>query len=340
MYDLPVNRESTTDLTVADPRAEAALRWAAERINGPMRGFAPASADASFRRYFRLTTDSGSVIVMDAPVQQEDSRPFVHVAGLMRDAGLRVPEILAVDLEQGFLLLSDLGTATYLDVMTIGNAGEYFARARRALLQWQRATRSGALPDYDAALLDRETALFGDWYLKQHLGVTLTPDERDALARASALLRDRALAQPRVFVHRDYMPRNLMDHGEEPGVLDFQDAVLGPAAYDIVSLYRDAFASWPAELVRDGLCAWHAEAVAAGIVLPARDAFLADADWMGLQRHLKVLGIFARLSLRDGKPKYVADTPRFVRYVMEVAPRYPELRDLVQLFERHVLPAL
>lgn len=328
------------DSLAADPRAMAALQWALGWLGTPAEQFAPASADASFRRYFRLTTTDATLIVMDAPVELEDSRPFVRVAGLMRDAGLRVPDVLAADLQQGFLLLGDLGRQTYLDVMTADNAPHRFALARAALLRWQQATRPGVLPPYDGALLDRELALFGDWYLGQHLGVSLSATEAEALAESCTALRERALAQPQVYVHRDFMPRNLMDNGDgEPGVLDFQDAVLGPASYDIVSLYRDAFASWPEALVHDGLCAWHAEATAAGIALPPRDAFLVDADWMGLQRHLKVLGIFARLSLRDGKAKYLADTPRFVRYVMAVAPRYPELRGLVDIFERHVLPA-
>lgn len=322
-----------------DARSIAAVRWAAAQGRGVLEAAAPASADASFRRYFRIYLDGCSYIVMDAPPEQEDSRPFVKIALLMREAGLRVPEVHAADLGQGFLLLSDLGTRTYLDVMDAGNAAEYFGRARAALLRWQLATRPGALPDYSEALLLRETGLFAEWYLGRHLGVTLEADEAAALAEVERRLAARALAQPQIFVHRDFMPRNLMDGDEQAGVLDFQDAVLGPVSYDVISLYRDAFASWPAELVREEIERYYDAARAAGIPVPEQRAdFLADCDWMGLQRHLKVLGIFARLSLRDGKPKYLADTPRFVDYVMQVAPHYPELQPLAALMERHVLP--
>lgn len=322
-----------------DARAVAAVRWAAAQGRGVLETAASASADASFRRYFRIHLDGRSYIVMDAPPEQEDSRPFIKIALLMSEAGLRVPEVHAADLGQGFLLLSDLGTRTYLEVMDAGNAAEYFGRARAALLRWQLATRPGVLPDYSEALLLRETGLFAEWYLGRHLGATLEADEAAALAEVERRLAARALAQPQVFVHRDFMPRNLMDGDEQAGVLDFQDAVLGPVSYDVISLYRDAFASWPADLVHDELGRYHDAARAAGIPVPERrEDFLADCDWMGLQRHLKVLGIFARLSLRDGKPKYLADTPRFVDYVMQVAPRYPELQPLAALMERHVLP--
>ena len=324
-----------------DARSIAAVRWAAAQGRGVLEAAAPASADASFRRYFRIYLDGCSYIVMDAPPEQEDSRPFIKIALLMREAGLRVPEVHAADLGQGFLLLGDLGTRTYLEVMNAGNAGAYFGRARAALLRWQAATRPGALPDYSEALLRRESGLFAEWYLGRHLSVTLEAEEAAALAEVERLLARRALAQPQVFVHRDFMPRNLMDGDEQAGVLDFQDAVLGPVSYDAISLYRDAFASWPAELVEEELARYHEQARAAGIPVPeARADFFADCDWMGLQRHLKVLGIFARLGLRDGKRKYLEDTPRFVDYVMQVAPRYRELQPLAALMARRVLPRL
>ncbi|MHA7835472.1 MAG: aminoglycoside phosphotransferase family protein, partial [Algiphilus sp.] len=283
-----------------------------------------------------------SRIVMDAPPAQEDSKPFLQVAELMRQAGLRVPVVHAADLAQGFLLLSDLGTRTFLDVMTVENAADYFARAQAALLQWQGATRSGVLPAYSGALLARELSLFGEWYLGRHLRLALDAEEAQALQEVEHALVERALAQGQVYVHRDFMPRNLMDgDAEGAGVLDFQDAVVGPVSYDIISLYRDAFASWPDAMVQDGLAQYYEAARGAALPVPStREAFIADCDWMGLQRHLKVLGIFARLTLRDGKPKYLADTPRFVRYVMAVAPRYPELLPLARIMERHVLPRL
>lgn len=326
---------------VLDPRAVAARDWAAVHLGRQPAAFAPASADASFRRYFRLTEPGGrTLIVMDAPPRYEDSRPFIAVAAEMRAAGLHVPEVLASDLEQGFLLLSDLGRQTFLDVLDPGNADELFSAAVDALLRWQRASRPGVLPVYDDALLRRELALFPEWYLGRHLAVRLDADERAALAGVEDALVARALAQPRVFVHRDYMPRNLMLATPNPGVLDFQDAVEGPLAYDVISLFRDAFMSWPAERVEAWLRDYHARAVDAGLPVPPLATFIVDCHWIGLQRHLKILGIFARLTYRDGKPKYIADTPRFVAYVMAVAGLYPELRGLARLFERHVLPRL
>ena len=322
-----------------DLRAVAAREWAAGRIAMPVARFEPASADASFRRYFRLTDVGGrTLIVMDAPPQYEDCRPFVSIAAQMRGAGLHVPEVLASDLSQGFLLLGDLGRQTFLDVLEPHNADALFEAAIDALLLWQRASRPGELPAYDAALLQREMALFPEWYLGRHLAVRLSKAENEALDAVRLALVERALAQPQVYVHRDYMPRNLMLSAPNPGVLDFQDAVEGPLAYDVISLFRDAFMSWPAERVDGWLRLYHQRASDAGLPVPPLETFLVDCDWIGLQRHLKVLGIFARLTYRDGKPKYLADTPRFVAYVMAVAPRYPQLKPLAEIFERHVLP--
>jgi len=334
---------------LSDPRAEQARDWALAQLRLPDGTFAPASADASFRRYFRLKegrlNEGGrSWIVMDAPPPQEDCRPFVAVARLLRSWGLHAPEIVAEDLERGFLLLSDLGTHTFLQALTPANAEGLYGDAVAALLQMQsRALAEPAatqfLPAYDAALLWREVRLFSEWYLPKHLQVTLTGAEANELERAMGLLVKSALAQPRCFVHRDYMPRNLMVSQPNPGILDFQDAVVGPISYDAVCLFKDAFLSWPAEFVHAGLRRYWDGARAAQLPVPgAFGEFWRQAEWMGLQRHLKVLGIFARLTHRDGKPHYVADTPRFVRYVMEVAPRYPELAALTGLFEKHVLP--
>jgi hypothetical protein len=329
-----------------DPRADAARAWALAHLGIDAAAFAPASADASFRRYFRLTQGRGgpSWIIMDAPPQQEDCRPFLAVARLLRHWGLNAPEILAEDLARGFLLLSDLGTQTFLHALTPDNADTLFADAVDALVRVQARAQADAaamafLPPYDATLLWREVRLFSEWYLPKHLGVTLNGEEAGELERALGLLVKAALAQARTFVHRDYMPRNLMVSRPNPGVLDFQDAVIGPVTYDAVCLFKDAFLSWPAARVEGWLRGYWDKARAARLPVPAAFAeFWRQAEWMGLQRHLKVLGIFARLTYRDGKPHYVADTPRFVRYVMDVAPRYPELAPLAALFEQHVLP--
>jgi len=282
--------------------------------------------------------------VMDAPPEREDCRPFLAVARLLRRWGLHAPEILGEDLARGFLLLSDLGPQTYLQALTPANADALFADAVDALVHLQvraqaDAAAMGFLPAYDATLLWREVRLFADWYLPRHLGVTLGGEEAGELERAMGLLVKSALAQPRTFVHRDYMPRNLMVSAPNPGVIDFQDAVIGPISYDAVCLFKDAFLSWPAERVDGWLRGYWDKARAAQLAVPATFAeFGRQAEWMGLQRHLKVLGIFARLTYRDGKAHYAADTPRFVRYVMDVAPRYPELAPLTSMFRRHVLP--
>ena len=327
-----------TSDTSPDQRMSAARTWAESALSIVAEAFLPASSDASFRRYFRIVAGADSWIVMDAPPEHEDCRPFVRVAALMRQAGMHVPRIIAQDLDAGFLLLSDLGPQTYLDVLNADNADRLFAQAIASLLDWQRASRLGVLPAYDAPLLQRELDLFPEWYLRRYLDVRLTTDEMRAWQAVCAQLIERALSQPQGFVHRDYMPRNLMVSEPNPGVLDFQDAVHGPLSYDVISLFKDAFVSWPEARVDTWLRSYHRLSLEAGIAWPDYAEFRSIADWMGLQRHLKVLGIFARIWHRDGKPKYLADTPRFVRYVMDVAPRYPELQPLAELFSRHVLP--
>ncbi len=328
-----------------DPRAALARDWALAQLKLAEAQFAPASADASFRRYFRLKADARSWIVMDAPPDKEDCGPFVAIAGLLRGWGLNAPEILAQDRERGFLLLPDLGTQTFLQAIQAGaDPAPLFGDALGALVQMQSRSLADegllrTLPAYDAQLLWREVRLFSEWYLPRHLNVTLPAEDAGELERAMGVLVKSALMQPRCFVHRDFMPRNLMLSAPNPGVLDFQDAVLGPISYDPVCLYKDAFWSAPAPFVHDGLRRYWELAREAKLPVASQfGEFWRQAEWMGLQRHLKVLGIFARLSHRDGKPHYVADTPRFVRYVMDVAPKYPELAPLAQLFERHVLP--
>jgi aminoglycoside/choline kinase family phosphotransferase len=319
----------------ADSRRDALERWLSGQLRGASFTLAPASEDASFRRYFRARLENGeSFIAMDAPPEQEDCRPFVHVAELLREAGVHAPQVHAQDLEQGFLLLADLGTRTYLQELDAGNAPWLFADATAALVRWQLATRPGVLPPYDEALLRREMQLFPDWYVARHLGVDLKQPQKDTLEQVFGLLVKSALAQPRVYVHRDYMPRNLMLSNPNPGVLDFQDAVTGPITYDMVSLLRDAFLSWEEEAVLDWTVRYWEKAKAAGLPVETDfGEFWRAFEWMGLQRHLKVLGIFARINYRDGKPKYLADTPRFLGYARSVCKRYSALAPLNRLLD-------
>ena len=324
----------------ADARLALLVDWIGATLRTTAFACAPASADASFRRYFRVTPAAPAfgqrtLIAMDAPPPREDCRPFVKVAALLEAAGVHAPRVLAQDLERGFLLLADLGTTTYLAALHNGFQPALFADATDTLIRWQLATRAGVLPPYDDALLRRELALFPEWYVGQHLGATLTTDERNDLARVFDLLVADHLAQPRVFVHRDYMPRNLMVCAPNPGVLDFQDAVEGPITYDAVCLYKDAYLSWDEATFLDGIIRYWDKAKRAGLPVD-RDfhAFFRALEWMGLQRHLKVLGIFARIARRDGKAGYVEDTPRFLAYARPVAHRYRELAPLARLLDR------
>jgi aminoglycoside/choline kinase family phosphotransferase len=324
----------------ADVRRDAAQTWVAGKLGTELRAaapftFTPASADASFRRYWRATlADGRSYIVMDAPPAQEDCRPFVRVAHMLHEAGVNAPQVLAQDLSLGFLLLTDLGTRTYLDELNDSNAAALFADATDALVRWQLATRPGQLPPYDEALLRREMNLFPEWYVGRHLRKELSQAQKTALENIFRQLVGSALAQPVVYVHRDYMPRNLMVCEPNPGVLDFQDAVLGPITYDVVSLVRDAFISWDEERVLDCAARYWEKARRASLPV-AEDfgEFWRAFEWMGLQRHLKVLGIFARINYRDGKPKYLADTPRFIAYALLVSKRYRELAPLARLLD-------
>lgn len=318
-----------------DSRLVALRRWLAAQVRGAPFTIAPASADASFRRYFRVRlADGASVIAMDAPPEREDCAPFVRVARLLRAAGVNAPAVLAQDLQQGFLLLTDLGTLTYLEALGSRDPAPLMRDATEALVRWQLATRAGELPPYDEALLAREMALFPEWYCARHLGRSLAPAQQEAFAAVARLLVASALAQPRVYVHRDYMPRNLMVAEPNPGVLDFQDAVEGPITYDIVSLLRDAFISWPEEQVLDWAVRYWERARGAGLpVEPDFGEFWRAFEWMGLQRHLKVLGIFARLHYRDGKSGYLQDTPRFLGYARATARRYRPLAPLARLLD-------
>ncbi len=341
---------ATPGVAWSDQARKAAFDAWLARI-GPDQSLQPetlrlASADASFRRYLRIDTgtrdDAGAAtrIVMDAPPDKEDSAPFVKVAALMQEARIDAPEVLAWDRENGFLLLTDLGARTLLEVIDPHepiSARPYFLQAIDALVAWQSASKPGVLPPYDRALLERELQLFPDWYLARHRGVAIEGRLAEQLHKAFTAIVAQNLASASVFVHRDFMPRNLMPARTATaglGVLDFQDAVYGPISYDIASLMRDAFVSWPEAFVLDITVRYWQAARKAG--LPVDDdfgAFWRAVEWMGLQRHLKVAGIFARLTLRDGKPKYLADAPRFIGYIRATAGRYRELTPLLRLVD-------
>lgn len=338
----------TASITPADDARLAHLRaWLAPLAathRMALESLRPASADASFRRYFRVDCDGGahaSLVVMDAPPEREATAPFVRIAALFAAAGLNAPRVLAHDEPQGFLLLTDLGQTPYLQTLLHcqtrsddATAHALMLDAIDALVRWQCASRPDALPDYDESLLRRELALFPDWYVARHRSHVLTASERATLETAFSTIVSANLAQGMVFVHRDYMPRNLMVGTPNPGILDFQDAVYGPIAYDIASLLRDAFISWDEARVIDWTVRYWERARAAQLPVPADFGhFWRDVEWMGLQRHLKVMGIFARICYRDGKPAYLADTPRFAAYIRDVTRRYDALAPLARLFD-------
>jgi N-acetylmuramate 1-kinase len=331
----------------SDPSRQQAFNdWLAH--TAPAHGLATdtlhiASADASFRRYLRIMTLPGeSRIIMDAPPEKEDCKPFVKIARLMQGAGLLAPEVLAWDEARGFMLLTDLGAQTMMQGIDASEPSANLPRYNQAidaLIAWQLASKPGELPPYDEALLRRELSLFPDWYIAQHRGLTLRDTQTAVLQTTFELIVQRNLAAPSVYVHRDFMPRNLMlSAPDRLGVLDFQDAVYGPVTYDVASLMRDAFLSWDEEFVIDVTIRYWERARKAGL-LDFEDwhsdfgAFYRAVEWMGLQRHLKVAGIFARLTLRDGKPKYLADTPRFITYIRATASRYRELTPLLRLVD-------
>jgi len=308
-----------------------------------------ASADASFRRYFRLdgrSSESGAhttMIAMDAPPPQEDTRPFLQAQSLMAQTGLRVPGIMASDPDTGFILLQDFGDLTLLEALRADPTGQWLQSRYRgaiaALVRLQAASGSTTteLPTYDGELLLRELSLYPDWYVAKHKGIILNPQEVAQLRTGFARLVDGALAQTQVTVHRDWHSRNLMvlDTGFEPGVLDFQDAVHGPLTYDLVSLLRDAYVTWDDERVLDWAIRYWEQARQAGIAVPEDfGVFWRDFEWMGIQRHLKVLGIFARLHLRDGKERYLADLPRVLDYVTKAVHRYDALAPLARIIDR------
>lgn len=303
-----------------------------------LRSLRLASADASFRRYLRVDTPQGSLVVMDAPPALENCQPFVHVARLMAEAGLHAPKVLSWDEAHGFMLLTDLGSQTLLQAMdpqAPPPLGRYL-EAVDMLVQWQLASHPGVLPPYDRALLLRELELFPQWYMGEYRRMPPDTTQRTTLDKAFATIIENNLEWPSVYVHRDFMPRNLMLGSDgRLGILDFQDAVFGPITYDIASLMRDAFISWEEEFCLDVTIRYWEKARKANLPVGSDfGAFYRAVEWMGLQRHLKVAGIFARLSLRDGKPQYLADTPRFITYLHATCTRYIELKPLLRLIEQ------
>jgi aminoglycoside/choline kinase family phosphotransferase len=316
-------------------RFESLRRWVVDCLGSQDFALTPASSDASFRRYFRATFNGANYIVMDAPPSHEDCRPFIKVARLFAEAGAHVPKVLAEDLQQGFLLLTDLGPTTYLSILNESNARDLYLAANAALVNIQLASREGELPPYDRELLSREMNLFPEWYVARHLDQKMSDGQHGLMHQAFEQILANNLAQPRVYVHRDYHSRNLMASDPNPGILDFQDAVYGPITYDLASLYKDAYIKWDEEHVLDWLIRyWEA---ARKVRLPVADdfyEFYRDFEWMGVQRHLKVLGIFARLYHRDGKDGYLKDMPLVMEHLRKTCERYTELHPMVRLLDQ------
>ncbi|HEX9707973.1 MAG TPA: phosphotransferase [Steroidobacteraceae bacterium] len=329
---------------IADPRLQRLERWIAGLPGPPVDRIAPASADASFRRYFRVHRGGGTQIAMDAPPERESLDAWLRVARILAATGVQVPPVLAVDAEQGFVLIGDLGRHHYLEALGTGADPEpLYADAIDALVQMQSGDAASAaeLPPYDRELLLRELSLFNEWFTSRHLGLAPDRAERDSIAEAFDWLCDQALAQPVVLVHRDYHSRNLLVRPEgNPGIIDFQDAVRGPVSYDLVSLLKDCYVVWPRKRLLAWLDRYRARAIDAGLDVGAdREQFLEWFDRMGLQRHLKVLGIFSRLWHRDGKPGFLADLPRVLDYTLEATAALPPLAAFDAFLRRQVVPA-
>jgi len=317
-----------------DDRHSALDAWLKNVLQHSEFKLTTASADASFRRYFRVHLADKTLIAMDAPPPHENCEPFVRIARLFADAGMHVPEVIAQDLAQGFLLLSDLGDVTYLSQLNDATAPALYHDANSALIRLQVASKPGVLPDYDEALLTREMQLLPDWYIAKHLNVTLDDRQQEVLQKTFALLNRNILSQGQVYVHRDYHSRNLMVCEDNPGVLDFQDAVFGAITYDLVSLLRDAYISWDEEMIIDWLVRYWQAAKKQNLPVPEDfSEFYRDFEYMGAQRHIKVLGIFARLYHRDGKQGYLKDMPLVMHYLRRVCERYIELKPLLRLLD-------
>jgi aminoglycoside/choline kinase family phosphotransferase len=317
-----------------DHRQQALTQWLQTVLPQLEFKLTVASADASFRRYFRVHLADSTLIAMDAPPSQENCEPFIRIAKLFGDAGMHVPKVMAQDLTQGFLLLTDLGDVTYLSQLNENSAPALYHDANMALVKLQLASKPGVLPNYDDALLTREMQLFPDWYIAKHLNITLDEKQLEVLQKTFALLNKNILAQGQVYVHRDYHSRNLMVCEDNPGVLDFQDAVYGAITYDLVSLLKDAYIGWDEEKVIDWLVRYWQQARKQGLPVPEDfSEFYRDFEYMGAQRHIKVLGIFARLYHRDGKDGYLKDMPLVMHYLRRVCERYIELKPMLRLLD-------
>ncbi|MFL6708165.1 MAG: aminoglycoside phosphotransferase family protein [Massilia sp.] len=333
---------SSTPTTSADARLVQLTSWLDTLGLVQAGSRRPASSDASFRRYFRFDVMpamqdklGATLIAMDAPPERENVPAFIHVAGLLLEAGVNVPAIVARDVPNGFLLLSDLGTTTYLARLDADNAAFMYSDAVDALIKFQLTSAAGVLPEFDRAFVLREMNLFPEWFIGKHLGVTMTPEQQQQLDTVFEAITSNVLAQQQVFMHRDFHSRNLMwMEQNNPGVLDFQDAVYGPITYDLGSLFRDAYIQWDEEMVLDWVVRYWQSAKKVGLpVNPDIDAFYRDFEFMALQRHLKILGIFCRLNYRDSKDIYMGDLPTVLDYVRKTANRYTVLKPLVRLLD-------
>ena len=341
---LASSRELDAGVIEMDERLDQLNAWLINELGFDETTITPASSDASFRRYFRVAKSDATYIVMDAPPDKEDCQPFVDIAAAMHGYGLNVPQVLEKDLEQGFLLLTDLGSRQYLPELNEQSADKLYGDAISALvrLQVNGDINTALLPLYNHELLLAEMELFREWFIHENLGIELSSDEHDDLTNVFGFLLEKALEQPRVWVHRDYHSRNLMlTEQNNPGVLDFQDAVIGPLTYDLVSLFKDCYIAWPRVKIEEWLGLYLQQARLQGLAMDiGKPQLLRWFDLMGLQRHLKVLGIFSRLNIRDGKAGYLKDIPLTLEYVRQVVSTVPELAPLGVLIESKVLPRM
>lgn len=325
-------------MSISDPRARLIIDWLSNTLNLEVTNFEPASSDASFRRYFRVTHKKGTHIVMDAPPEKEDIEPFIQVATLFKKVGINVPEIVQQNLDRGFLLLEDFGTLCYLDRLTDENAATLYLNAFDSLyeIQTKIVTPNCQLPYYDDELLRNELNLFFDWFLEKYLDLSVPEDIKN---KTSQILISSALEQPQVCVHRDFHSRNLMAlDNNRPGIIDFQDAVIGPVTYDLVSLLRDCYIAWPQANVQQWMTLYFEQISKLNLTTASLETFTRWFDLMGLQRHLKAIGIFSRLHLRDNKSNYLQDIPLTMNYVVQICNKYPELKEFNQFLTTTILP--
>lgn len=329
-------------MQIPDARENAIQAWLENELKMNIDSFAPASSDASFRRYFRITCHKETYIVMDAPPEKENIKPFIEVAHLFSSTGINIPEIFQIDLKNGFLLLEDLGNQCYLDLLNEENANLFYRQALDSLLKLQSNinTNHCQLPLYDFALLSKEFEIFNEWFLGKKLKILPSPEQHTIIEKTKQLLIESALEQPRVCVHRDYHSRNLMvTSTDNPGIIDFQDAVIGPITYDPVSLLKDCYIAWPEPMIDQWLNQYFQSLNTSNLTHIDHLTFQRWFDLMGIQRHLKAIGIFSRLHLRDNKPNYLQDIPRTMMYIQRASSKYPELTEFNEFFQLEVIPA-